>query len=93
MEVALLGLVKGKVQGVWFRRFVQEQAEPRGITGYARNLPDGSVGVLLCGESSAVSEVRALVSTGPPDAEVDEVQWRDAHCKYDFQAPTGFSVL
>ena len=88
MEVAALGLVKGKVQGVWFRRFVQQQAESRGVAGYAENLPDGSVEVLLCGDSGKVLEVQTQVSIGPPAAEVDEVQWQDT----PLRGITGFFV-
>ena len=86
--VCVSGRVRGKVQGVWFRRFVQEYAEARGVTGHAENLSDGSVEVLLCGEAEAVAEVQAQVASGPPAAEVAEVQWQ----QQQYQSATGFSV-
>ena len=80
--------MRGKVQGVWFRRFVQERAEALGVTGYAENLPDGSVEVLLCGGTEAVAGVQAQVASGPPAAEVTDVQWQDQPC----HQTTGFAV-
>jgi acylphosphatase len=46
--------IKGRVQGVFYRATTQEQAEKYDLTGYARNLPDGSVEVLACGEARSV---------------------------------------
>ncbi|WIO73396.1 acylphosphatase [Porticoccaceae bacterium LTM1] len=88
MEVTTKGIVSGKVQGVWFRKFVQGHAEENGVTGYAANLPDGTVEVLLSGDSAAVLMVQAQVSVGPPDAEVDQVVWEDS----PLRGITGFSV-
>ena len=76
-SICVIGQVRGKVQGVWFRRFVQQCAEPLGIAGYAENLPDGSVEVLLCGSAETVSRVQQQVAVGPPDAQVADVQWQD----------------
>ena len=87
-RVCVSGRVRGKVQGVWFRRFVQQQAEARGVTGYAENLSDGSVEVLLCGSAEAVAEVQGQVASGPPGAQVVDVQWREQ----TQSCPTGFSV-
>ncbi|PAU79266.1 acylphosphatase [Halomonas salipaludis] len=67
-------MVAGKVQGVWYRRSTQEQALQHGVTGHARNLPDGRVEVLLCGESSAVNAVIEWLWKGPPGARVTHVE-------------------
>lgn len=67
-------IVTGKVQGVWFRRATQEQALKAGVTGYARNLPDGRVEVLLCGEGEKVNGVTQWLWQGPPDARVTHVE-------------------
>jgi acylphosphatase len=47
--------VSGRVQGVWFRASTREQARRHGITGHARNLPDGRVEVLACGRPAALA--------------------------------------
>ncbi|GEK52964.1 acylphosphatase [Vreelandella venusta] len=65
--------VTGKVQGVWFRRSTQEQALQRGLTGYAKNLPDGRVEVVLCGNSAAVSTLTEWLWQGPEGAQVTHV--------------------
>lgn len=65
--------VTGKVQGVWYRRATQEQALKRGITGYARNLPDGRVEVLMCGQSSAIAELSEWLWQGSEGARVTHV--------------------
>jgi acylphosphatase len=71
------GLVSGIVQGVGFRAFVQRKALAAGLTGFARNLPDGRVEVLLCGHAEAVAAVQAEVAKGPPASRVKDVIWED----------------
>jgi acylphosphatase len=48
--------VSGRVQGVFFRATCVRRAQSLGLTGYARNLADGRVEVLACGEPAAVEE-------------------------------------
>ncbi|APX93108.1 acylphosphatase [Halomonas sp. 1513] len=67
-------MVAGKVQGVWYRRSTQEQALQHRVTGHAKNLPDGRVEVLLCGESGAVNAVVEWLWKGPPGARVTHVE-------------------
>ncbi len=88
MNHCVAGLVRGKVQGVFFRRYVQDIAEAAGVRGYARNLPDGDVEVLLCGAEPDVHQVQKAVACGSPSARVASVTWRaveDCEC-------VGFSV-
>ncbi|MCU5775159.1 acylphosphatase [Erwiniaceae bacterium BAC15a-03b] len=66
--------VHGMVQGVGFRYTTQAQAKTLGLTGYARNLDDGSVEVLACGSLPQVDELVAwLKAGGPRSARVDKV--------------------
>ena len=58
-EYCLRGHVSGRVQGVWFRAFVQRHARELGVEGWARNRADGRVEVLLCGRRE---QVEALVA-------------------------------
>lgn len=65
--------VSGRVQGVFFRASTQREARNLGITGYAKNLPDGSVEVLACGSASAVEQLGEWLWVGPPAARVSRV--------------------
>jgi acylphosphatase len=67
--------VTGKVQGVWFRRSTQEQALKLNITGYAQNLPDGRVEVLMCGSKEAVKHLSEWLWKGPDRAHVTHVEF------------------
>ncbi|MDW5375559.1 acylphosphatase [Halomonas sp. HP20-15] len=74
--------VSGQVQGVSYRAAVQERALTTKVTGYARNLPDGRVEVLLCGDRDAVNALTQWLWQGPPAArvahvELQRVEWRD----------------
>ncbi|NEV62140.1 acylphosphatase [Thiorhodococcus minor] len=66
-------LVAGRVQGVFFRASAREQAMRLGVTGYAKNLPDGRVEVLVCGEAHAVTQLRDWLRSGPSAARVTGV--------------------
>ena len=66
-------VVHGRVQGVFFRASCRDEAITRGVAGSADNLHDGSVEVVLEGEQRAVEELVAWVRTGPPQAEVSDV--------------------
>ena len=68
-------VVRGLVQGVGFRVSVARRAG--GVAGWARNLPDGRVEVVLEGEREDVARVEALVRDGPRGARVDEVEAED----------------
>ncbi len=73
MEICMRLLVSGRVQGVFFRASTQQQAEQLSLTGYARNLADGRVEVIACGELSAVEKLEAWLSQGPELADVSTV--------------------
>ncbi len=66
-------LVSGRVQGVSFRAATRAQAERLGLNGYARNLSDGRVEVLVCGEARAVAQLRNWLWVGPSLARVTDV--------------------
>lgn len=67
-------LISGLVQGVGFRWFVARHARALGLTGYARNLADGSVEVVVDGAAEVLPELERLLRTGPASAQVDQVQ-------------------
>jgi acylphosphatase len=65
--------IHGRVQGVWFRDSVRRTAAEHDVSGWAANLPDGSVEVVLEGEPAAVRAVAAFCRQGPSHARVDHV--------------------
>ena len=70
-----LFLIEGRVQGVLFRESTRRAAQPLGITGYAKNMQDGSVQVLACGEPGALDRLAEWLKQGPSMAQVDRVEW------------------
>ena len=67
-------VVTGHVQGVFFRASLRDEAERRGVSGWARNEGDGSVHARLEGEAQAVEELVAWCAEGPPAARVTDVR-------------------
>ena len=80
--------ISGRVQGVSFRAWTQEEAERRGLGGWVRNSPDGSVEAVFSGPAGTVDEMVALGRQGPAMAHVDGVE---AH---ETEAPSasGFTI-
>lgn len=66
-------LVSGKVQGVWFRAGTQEEAKRLGLTGWARNLPDGRVEVMVFGDAENLEQLHEWLKIGSEKAKVDDV--------------------
>jgi acylphosphatase len=67
-------LVRGRVQGVGFRWFVEREARTLGIAGWVRNTPDGSVEVLAMGSREQLSAMRGKLQQGPRASRVDAVE-------------------
>lgn len=88
MTVCVQCLVSGLVQGVYFRGSARRKANELSVTGWARNLPDGRVEVLACGEAQAVAAFREWLWEGPPAARVADVACHPA----EPQALAGFDV-
>lgn len=74
MTAAARFLVRGRVQGVFFRASTREQAQRLGLRGYARNLPDGRVEVLAVGEAQALEALERWLRHGPRMARVDALE-------------------
>jgi len=66
-------IVRGRVQGVFFRASTREQALKLGVSGHAENLADGSVEVLACGPDPALDALHEWLRQGPPSARVENV--------------------
>jgi len=71
--------IRGRVQGVGYRAFVEHQARAHHLEGWVRNRSDGSVEALLAGPENAVSDMVALCRRGPVSARVDSVAEQPAN--------------
>jgi acylphosphatase len=69
--------IRGKVQGVYYRGSAQDEAQRLGLTGFARNEPDGTVAAFAQGEEAAVDEFIEWCRRGPSGAHVTGVDVRD----------------
>jgi acylphosphatase len=70
-------LVRGRVQGVGFRWFVEREAHLLGIAGWVRNNADGSVEVLAIGSREQLIGLQSRLRQGPRAARVDDVEERE----------------
>jgi acylphosphatase len=83
-------LVSGIVQGVGYRYFAMRAAQRLGLSGYARNLPDGRVEVYAVGGASKLGELRNELERGPQGASVAAVAEEEAALNPEFAK--GFSI-
>lgn len=74
-------IIKGVVQGVYFRASTRQEAIKLGISGHALNLADGSVEVLACGEQNAIESLQHWLAHGPTQARVDSVTMTTLACR------------
>jgi acylphosphatase len=67
-------VIRGRVQGVFFRDTTRERARAHGLAGWVCNRRDGAVEVVLEGPPDAVDRVLHFLETGPPRAQVESVE-------------------
>ena len=88
MNVSYIVHVSGKVQGVYFRVSSQQQAIDYGLSGYAKNLADGDVELMLCGKEENVKSMIDWLAEGPEQAEVTKIQ----HKQVEWQEHSFFAI-
>ncbi|MCS6925399.1 MAG: acylphosphatase [Candidatus Binatia bacterium] len=73
-------IVRGRVQGVYFRASARDRARQLGVTGWVRNCADGSVELVAEGATERLTQLLTWCHGGPPGALVTdvEVHWQDA---------------
>ena len=81
---AVNAMVYGRVQGVFFRAFVSQQATTLGLTGYVRNVPGGTVEVDAEGERAKLIELIGHLKVGPPASRVERVETAWSECNDRF---------
>lgn len=71
-------VIRGRVQGVYYRATAQREARQHGLTGWVKNRPDGSVEMVVEGEEDHVKDFLAWAQQGPTTSRVDTVdtRWR-----------------
>lgn len=74
MKTSKLLRIRGKVQGVFFRESMKDEAKKLGVTGWVRNRSDGSVEALVQGEEELVTAIIQWAHRGPGRARVDSVE-------------------
>ncbi len=74
--------IYGKVQGVYFRSFTQDKAHQLGLSGWVKNMPDGTVETVAEGEEENLNEYMQWCKKGPPAARVEEIREK-------WEEPTG----
>lgn len=82
-------LVSGRVQGVFYRDSTRRQAQAREISGWVRNLFDGRVEVLACGEPRQLEIFRKWLEIGPEHAKVTNIE---EIAENPSRVPSGFEV-
>jgi acylphosphatase len=85
-------VVRGRVQGVGFRAFVEDEANLRALNGWVRNRRDGSVETLAGGPAAEIDAFLAAVRASPPPSRVDAVEVEDADGS-EVGSGSGFGVL
>ena len=83
-------LIRGKVQGVFFRQALKVLAIKNNVYGWVRNLKDNRVEALLEGDSNAVNLIVEWAHHGPANARVDEIKFNNEEFKNVF---TTFEVV
>ncbi|HIJ19734.1 MAG TPA: acylphosphatase [Deltaproteobacteria bacterium] len=81
-------IVKGCVQGVWFRETTRREAVSLGISGWVRNLSDGTVEVLAEGGEDGMAEFVSWCHKGPSSANVNQIikkeeEWRNEFSSFE----------
>jgi len=85
-QVARRLRIEGRVQGVWFRESMRQEAEALGITGWVRNRMDGSVEAVVQGTAEAVRDITDWARRGPDHAVVERLEEAD-------EAPGAFTAF
>ena len=87
-KICIRAIVEGKVQGVWFRASTQETATSLGLTGWVKNMPEGGVELVACGDKQQVDKLQEWLHLGPKGSDVASVT-ADPIAFEDFE---GFSI-
>jgi acylphosphatase len=83
-------IVRGRVQGVGFRWFVEHEARKIGVIGTVRNCDDGTVEAIAAGTPEQLVALKSQLQQGPRAARIDSVEERESH--HDLSKLKDFSI-
>lgn len=78
-------IVKGKVQGVFYREFTRREAETIGVSGFVRNLKDGSVEIVAEGDEKKLNDFEKKFRKGPLMAFISQVELKEEPATGEFE--------
>jgi len=81
--------IYGLVQGVYYRSNARRKALELGLSGWVKNMPDGTVETVAEGEEGTLNEYKMWCKKGPPEARVEEIQEKWEEPSGDFK---GFGI-
>jgi len=81
--------IRGKVQGVYFRKYTREKAQELGVNGWVKNKNDGSVEIYATGLETAVDKLIEFCHLGSPAADVESVH---VNPRGNSEAPASFEI-
>lgn len=90
MTMCVRCYISGTVQGVFFRASTLEQAQMLGLSGHAKNMGDGRVEVVACGDEVCIQALQRWLKIGPPNATVTDVECAEAILE---EEPRGFTII
>lgn len=73
-DIAIHVRIHGRVQGVWFRAWTEQEARARALRGWVRNRRDGTVEAVFAGSEAAVRDMIGACHEGPPAANVGRIE-------------------
>ena len=86
-------IITGIVQGVSFRSFTKNAADNLNISGWVKNLPDGSVEALAIGAKKDIEKFISELKTGPPTSRVDNIEIQEQRPAGTKENQAGFHIL
>ena len=89
MRICIRCIVSGRVQGVWYRQSTLEMAERLDVKGWVKNLTNGNVELLACGDEINVEKLQSWLWQGRPNSQVSDVVCETIA----FEKHDGFSVI
>ena len=90
MKKAARIIIQGTVQGVFFRRFIKEEADKLGLRGFVRNLDSGDVEVIIEGDAEQINKMAGICRKGTEHSIIKKVLVEDRNWTGDFKE---FKVL